>query len=167
MRLMLSSLLAASLLSSPLLAAECTRPAEHTALEITALKTQLMVMALTCKADERYNAFVIKYRPDLVQADKSLNTYFSRASGRNAAKSRDDYVTQLANSQSQTGLKQGSAFCDRNLGVFDEVMALRNNAELTEFASGRMSAPQPISTTDCGAGAPAEHTTRTTTRRRS
>lgn len=165
MRLMLSSLLAASMLSSPLLAAECVRPAEHTALEVTSLKTQLMVMALTCKADERYNAFVIKYRPDLVQADRSLNTYFSRASGRNAAKYRDDYVTQLANSQSQTGLKQGSLFCDRNLVVFDEVMALRNSAELTDFAAGRMSAPQPISTTDCGTGP--ERPTRTTTRRRS
>lgn len=164
MRLMLSSLLAASLLTSPVLAAACTQPAEHTALEVTALKTQLMVMALTCKADERYNAFVLKYRPDLVQADRSLNTYFSRSSGRNAAKSRDDYVTQLANSQSQTGLKQGSTFCDRNIGVFDEVMALHTNAELTEFAAGRMSAEQPISTSDCTG---TERPTRTTTRRRS
>ncbi len=165
MRVMLSSLVAATLVSSPLLAAECTRPAEHTALEVTALKTQLMVMALTCKADERYNAFVVKYRPDLVQADKSLNTYFSRSSGRNAAKQRDDYVTQLANTQSQTGIKQGSSFCDRNLPVFDEVMALRNNGELTDFAAGRAVAAQPISAIQCGAGP--ERTTRTAARRRS
>ena len=153
MRSLLSGLLAATLLSGPALAASCTRPTEHTALEVTALKTQLMVMALTCKADDKYNNFVLKYRPDLVQTDKALNTYFSRAYGRSAAKERDEYVTQLANSQSQTGLKQGSLYCSNNLGTFDEVMALRNNGELTDFAAGKVVASQPIAVTDCGPGA--------------
>ena len=153
MRFLLSGLLATSLLSSPVLAAECTRAAEHTALDVTALKTQLMVMALTCKADEKYNNFILKYRPDLVQTDKTLNSYFSRSYGKTAAKQRDDYVTQLANSQSQTGLKQGSLYCSNNLATFDEVMALRNNAELIDFAAGKMATPQPITVTDCGPGA--------------
>ena len=164
MRLMLSSFVALSLMSSPLLAAECARPADHVALDVTALKTQLMVMALTCKADERYNAFVTKYRPDLNQADKALYAYFTRNAGRNAAKQRDDYVTQLANSQSQSGIRQGSAFCDRNMAVFDEVMLLRNNTELTEFAAGKLNAEQPIPVRDCGPGS-AEHTTRPATTR--
>ena len=166
MRLMLTSLVAASLISSPLFAADCTRPAEHTALDVTALKTQLMVTALTCKVDEKYNSFVMKYRPDLVQTDKSLNTYFTRAYGRAAAKQRDDYVTQLANTQSQTGLKQGSLFCDRNMAIFDEVMALRTNAELPEFAAGKAVAAQPISVNECGSG-PERPTRPTTTRRKS
>ena len=34
--------------------------------------------ALTCQADERYNAFVRKYQPDLQREDRSLNGYFSR-----------------------------------------------------------------------------------------
>ena len=168
MRSMLTSLVAASLLAGPLLspafAAECTRPVDHAALDVTALKTQLMVMALTCQADDRYNQFIVKYRPDLNQADKSLASYFARSAGRNAAKQRDDYVTQLANSQSQTGLKQGSRYCDRNLAVFDEVMALRNNAELNEFAAGKASAEQPISVRDCTGSASVERVTHTTTR---
>ncbi len=167
MRLLLTSLVAASLLSSPLLAADCARPAENTALDVTALKTQLMVMALTCQADERYNSFVMKYRPDLVQTDKSLNSYFSRAFGRSAAKQRDDYVTQLANSQSQTGLRQGSLFCDRNLATFDEVMALRNNGELTEFAAGKLVAAQPIAVEECGAAPERPARTPAARRRRS
>lgn len=166
MRLMLTSLLATSLLAGPVLGAECARPVEHSALDVTALKTQLMVMALTCKADERYNAFVIKYRPDLVATDKSLNGYFTRHYGRTAAKQRDDYVTQLANSQSQTGLKQGSAYCDRNLGTFDEVMALRNNAELMDYAAGKSFSAQPISVSDCGPG-PERPAARSAARRRS
>ncbi len=167
MRLMLSGLLAASLLSSPLSAAECLRSSDHVAMDVIALKTQLMVTALTCKADERYNAFIRKYQPDLQREDKSLTTFFSRSYGRSAQKQRDDYVTNLANSQSQTGIRQGSLFCDRNLGTFDEVMSLRNNAELTEYAAGRAGA-QPISVSTCGAqpaAAPAR--TASTARRRS
>jgi hypothetical protein len=152
MRLVLSSLLAATLLSSPLAAAECLRPTDHVAMDVIALKTQLMVTALTCQADERYNAFIRKYQPDLQREDKSLNTYFSRSYGRSAQKQRDDYVTNLANSQSQTGLKQGSAFCGRNLGAFDEVMALKTSAELPDYAAGR-AGQQPISVSACGAGA--------------
>lgn len=150
MRLILSSLVAASLLSGQAMAAECLRSSDHVAMDVIALKTQLMVTALTCKADERYNAFIRKYQPDLVREDKSLNTFFSRSYGRSAVKQRDDYVTNLANSQSQTGIRQGSLFCDRNLGTFDEVMALRTNAELTEYAAGRAGA-QPMAVTSCGA----------------
>lgn len=164
MRLLLTSLVAASLTGGPLLAAECARPPEHTALDVTALKTSLMVTALTCKVDERYNAFVMKYRPDLVQTDKTLNGFFSRSYGRSAPKQRDDYVTQLANSISQVGLKQGSLYCDRNMAVFDEVMGLRNSGELVDFAAGKAGA-QPIAVTDCGPTA--DRPTRSTSRRRS
>ena len=153
MRLLVSGLMAASLLTSPLMAAECTRPAEHTALDVTALKTQLMVMALTCKADDRYNSFVTKYRTDLLQNDKEMNGFFARSYGRSAAKQRDDYVTQLANSESQTGLKQGSLYCDNNMAIFDEVMSLRNSGELIDFAAGKMITAQPIEVSDCGPGA--------------
>ena len=149
MRLMLTSLVAASLMSSPIYAAECLNPSDHVAMDVIALKTQLMVTALTCQADERYNTFVRKYQPELQREDRSLTTFFTRSYGRSAQKQRDDYVTQLANSQSQNGLKQGSLFCERNVGTFDEVMALRNNGELTEYAAGRAGA-QPISVSECG-----------------
>lgn len=159
MRRLVTSLLAASLLASPAYA-DCLRAPDHVALDVTALKTQLMVTALTCKADERYNDFIRKYQSDLQREDRSLNAYFSRSYGRSSAKQRDDYVTQLANSQSQNGLKQGSLFCDQNLGTFDEVMALRNHGELAEYAAGRAGV-QPISTAACGGVAerPASHST--------
>jgi hypothetical protein len=37
--------------------------------------------------------------------------------------------------------------------VFDEVMALRSNGELTEFAAGKLIAAQPITVEECGAAA--------------
>ncbi len=152
MRLMMTGLLAATLLSNTVQAAECLRPDDHAALDITALKTQLMVTALTCQEDERYNAFVRKYQSDLQREDRSLNGYFNRAYGRAGSKQRDDYVTQLANLESKAGLVQGSLFCARNVGVFDEVMALRSSAELPDFAAAKAVA-HPISATACGGSA--------------
>ncbi len=155
MRLLLTSLVAAGLMTSPLSAAECLRSNDVTALDITGLKTQLMVTALTCKANNRYNAFIHKYQPELQREDKSLSAYFTRSFGRSAVKQKDDYITRLANSQSQLGLKHGTLFCDRNLYTFDEVMALRNKSELSEYAAGRTVA-QPISALTCGPDIPSE-----------
>ena len=149
MRKTFSAVLAVGLLASQVAAAQCVRPADVTALDVIGLKTNLMVTALTCNADSRYNAVVTKYRPELVNQDKALTGYFSRAHGRQARTRQDDYVTQLANSQSQAGIKQGSLFCNRNLPTFDEVMALRSGAELADYAAAK-SVSQPINVSNCG-----------------
>ena len=166
MRLMLTSLLAASLLAGPVSAAECLRSDDHAAVDVTTLKTQLMVTALTCQADERYNAFIRKYQSDLQREDRSLNAYFTRTYGRNGAKQRDDYVTQLANAQSSEGLKRGSLYCNENLPAFDEVMALRTNSELTQYAAGREIA-QPSNIGGCTSAATTTRASSTRTTRRS
>ena len=166
MRLMLTSLVAASLLAGPVSAAECLRSDDHAAVDVTTLKTHLMVTALTCQADERYNAFVRKYQADLQREDRGLNAYFTRTYGRNSAKQRDDYVTQLANVESREGLRRGSLFCGENLSAFDEVMALRSNSELREYAAGREIA-QPNNIGSCvSAGGGTRSATTSTSRRR-
>lgn len=150
MRLMLSAVVAASLLGSHLAAAaeSCARPAERTAFDVAGLKTQLMVTALTCHADEKYNTFITRFRPDLQSSEKALNAYFQRTFGRRGQSQHDDYVTQLANSQSQTGLKKGSNFCDETISLFDEVAALRTASELPDFASGH-TLVQPVNYSTC------------------
>ena len=169
MRLVLTTLVAASLLAGPVSAAECLRSDDHAAVDVVTLKTQLMVTALTCQADERYNAFIRKYQADLQREDRSLNAYFTRTYGRNSAKQRDDYVTQLANAQSSEGLKRGSLYCTENLPAFDEVMALRSNAELAQYAAGRQIVqPANIGTCTTSATAASDRSTtgRSTGRRR-
>ena len=164
MRMLVSGLLAVGLMTSHVAAAQCVRPADYPAFDVAALKAKLMVTALTCSADDKYNAFITKYRPELTSQDKALSSFFSRAGGRRARQEQDGYVTQLANSQSQTGLSQGSLFCRYNLSTFDEVLALRSGAELTDFAAGK-SILQPVVSPECTtAPAPA---TRSRTRRRS
>lgn len=156
MRVLFSGLLAAGLLGGQVAAAQsCARPADVSAFDLAGLKTQLMVTALTCKADDQYNAFVTKYRPALLENEKALASYFNRAHGRRSQQQRDDYITQLANSHMQTGLKQGNRFCDRNMGAFEEVMSLRNSSELADFAAGK-SHSQPLSLANCGAVEPTQ-----------
>lgn len=151
MRFLTSILVAAGLLTSHAATAQtCARGPDHLAFDVAGLKSQLMVTALTCNEQDKYNAFIVKYRPDLVEQDKNLNSYFSRAHGRRARAQFDDYITQLANSQSQYGLRRGTLFCDENKGVFDEVMALKGGSELPDFAAGK-SLSQPVSLTTCAA----------------
>ncbi len=149
MRMLVSGLLAIALTSN-IAAAQCVRPADYPAFDVAALKTKLMVTALTCSADEKYNAFITRYRPELTSQDKALSSFFSRANSRRGRQQQDDYVTQLANSQSRSGLEQGSLFCRYNLSMFDEVMALRSGAELTDFAAGK-SILQPVVSPECAA----------------
>ena len=151
MRILFSSLVAAGLLTSQMAAAEtCARPADKTAFDVAGLKSQLMVTAITCEATERYNAFILRYRPDLVAQEKVLNAYFSRSFGRRAQAQHDDYITSLANSQSQSGLKSGTGFCQENVSMFDEVMKLHGASELTDYASGK-TLVQPIALVACTA----------------
>ena len=162
MRILLSSMLAATLLTSHMAAAQsCARPADKTAFDVAGLKSQLMVTAITCEATERYNTFITRYRPDLVAQEKVLTAYFTRNFGKKAQAEHDDYITSLANSQSQNGLKAGNAFCERNMSTFDDVMKLHGAAELADFATGK--APvQPIELVACATpDRPARATVRT------
>ena len=162
MRFLTSILVAAGLLTGHAATAQtCASGSDHLAFDVAGLKSQLMVTALTCNEQDKYNAFIMKYRPDLVEQDKNLNSYFSRAHGRRARTQFDDYITQLANSQSQYGLRRGTLFCDENKGIFDEVMALKGGSELPDFAAGKALA-QPMALTTCAAepAKPAQASTR-------
>ena len=159
MRPRFTALLAAAILAGsmlPALADQCARPTEKTAFNVAGLKSQLMVTALSCQSDaalasmDKYNAFVVRYRTDLVGQERALASYFQRAYGRSGQKQHDDYITQLANSQSDAGIKSGSFFCKQNMGLFDEVMALKSGSELPSYAGTKsVIIAQPISLTDC------------------
>ncbi len=125
----------------------CVRPTERAALDVEGLKSELMVIALDCDARDHYNAFVNRYKSELNSDEKQLGGYFTRAYGRRSSK-QDVYNTELANGQSQAGTKQGTLFCQQHMGMFDEVMALRSDSELPEYAAGQDLA-QPISAEVC------------------
>jgi hypothetical protein len=116
---------------------QCLAPEERSAVEVAALRSQLMVLATGCRQDERYNAFIRKYQPDLVGNEKAIDDIFKKKYGRRAQQLHDQFTTELANSESSAGMHLGSDFCERNSMIFGEVMSLRSPAELAAYAAGK------------------------------
>ena len=149
MRALLSGLITAGLLTAQMASAEpCARIADKAAFDVAGLKSELMVTALSCNARDRYNAFVLRYQPELRSQEKALAAYFTRSFGRRAQQEHDSYITNLANAQSQTGLRRGTLFCQENVGLFDEVLGLPKGADLASFAGGK-SLTQPVALISC------------------
>ncbi len=140
--------LAGAMLASTASAAVCTRPAEKSAFDITGLKSELMVTALACNEQDRYNSFISRYRADLMREDRALDSYFGRSYGNRARSEHDNYITNLANVQSESGIKLGTDFCGHSVGMFDKVLALHSDKELPEFAASQTIA-QPMDLTAC------------------
>ncbi len=126
----------------------CTQSYDREAFDIEGLKSELMVTALVCKEQDRYNNFMGRYRNDLVRQEHALEAYFKRVNGRAATKAYDDYISNLANVQEQDGLKAGTAFCNNLPDLFDEVMALHDSGELDEFANSQ-AIVQPVAFETC------------------
>ena len=147
--ILLAAPLFAALLGTPLAAApNCARPADMAAFDVAGLKSQLMVTALTCDVRDKYNAFVLRFRTDLMVQERALQSYFARGYGRNGQQQHDDYITLLANTQSQTGIRDGSLYCERNVGLMDEVLSLPNGVTLTAYAASR-NFMQPVALLAC------------------
>jgi hypothetical protein len=135
------------------IAPACEYPDDQRAFDIEGLKSQLMVTALVCKQQDKYNAFMSRYQPDVAQEERALNAYFKRSYGKSYQKAYDEYITNLADIQEQDGLKAGNAFCDNLPAMFDEVMSLHDSSELHDFANSKAIA-QPVTFESCPALAP-------------
>ena len=123
----------------------CAGPEEQAAFEIGALKSEMTVLATSCPgADKSYNAFVERFRPQLLSSDAAVNAWFKRTYGRNAQRQYDAYITTLINAQSQTGLRQGTNFCPRTQVVFTEAMGLHDGSSLPQYAAGKDVLPADI-----------------------
>ncbi|MBB2175530.1 hypothetical protein [Gluconacetobacter johannae] len=131
-------------------ATQCTSSPAHEAFDVQGLKSELMVTALSCNVQDKYNAFVGKFRARLLAEENTLNAYFHTTYGRAAQREHDDYITQLANVQSERGLKSGTAFCDQRVAMFDEVAALESSADLSSYAQAK-DIIQPASYETCAA----------------
>jgi hypothetical protein len=165
-------LLAASLLlTSPAFSAtRCGTEQDQAVFEVEALKTELMVVATTCRLEERYNAFVQRYQPQLAANGRAFGQFFVRTKGRTGQRATDAYITNLANARSTEAQALGSDFCPRNTGLFNEVMALPSAAELPAYAAGKDLFPASLAACDgisaAPAAAPARSAARSTTRAR-
>lgn len=117
--------LAAAALAGPALAT-CLQPQEQRAVDLRTVQSQLMVAAITCRREDDYNRFVQRFQPDLARAHNVLGQYFRRAHGAAGQRQFDAYITNLANAQSQSALRQGSHFCRNQEALWSNAAALAN-----------------------------------------
>jgi hypothetical protein len=150
---------------APALAEGCVQPAEQSAFQVRALQSQLMVAAIACKQEDDYNAFVRRFQPELGGAWNSLVKHYRRTGGRQHQRALDSYITQLANEQSQDGIRQGSRFCQNLKPLFQVAMSQQpNSGGLAQLATER-NIINPLDMPVCAAAAPSSKPA-TPTRRR-
>jgi hypothetical protein len=126
----------------------CVQPTEKTAFDIRALQSQLMVVALTCGQQDDYNTFVTRHQSDLATAFRGVAGHFRRTAGAQHQRQLDQYITNLANGQSQVGISRGSFFCREQGALFQQATAARSPAELSQLAVAR-EIPQALTTPAC------------------
>ena len=95
----------------PTFAAEqCLRDSEIKAFNVRALQSELMIVAPTCGRQAEYNSFVSRHQRELTDAYEQVTLYFARIHGSDGQQQRDEFITELANTQSQDGMRQRD-FC--------------------------------------------------------
>ncbi|MFL1462260.1 hypothetical protein ACI6QG_08665 [Roseococcus sp. DSY-14] len=148
---------AALLALTPNLAAaqsqQCLQPAEQQHFQVRALQSQLMVLAISCERHDDYNRFVTQFQPQLAAAFRGVQGHFRRVAGSQHQRQTDQYITNLANGQSQVGISQGTFFCRNQQGLFAEALAAPNVAALAQISVAR-EVPQTYSLPTCTAPAP-------------
>lgn len=107
------------------------------AFNVIALKSALMVGALSCGEQDKYDSFMRAFQPHILAEQHVMDRYFHQIDGRYGQGREDTFVTLLANNQSVSGIAQGQGFCLNNGAEFNAVLALKNPQELDAFVTGK------------------------------
>jgi hypothetical protein len=140
--LIVTALAAGTLAAPAALAADCADTVEQAALQTRAVQTEFMVAALACGQSEYYNAFVLKFQPQLIREGKNLQAYFERLHGATGTKRLNTFVTQLANLASERSIADRGQFCTTARDRMSEALALRV-ADLSAFMDRQIGLPLP------------------------
>lgn len=105
------------------------------AFNVIALKSALMVAALSCNQQDQYDQFMTVFQPHVLAEQHVMDAYFKRSSGYYGQAKEDDFVTLLANNQSVSGISQGSMFCVNNSAEYKAVLALKSPSDLDNFVT--------------------------------
>ncbi len=141
----------AALMAGPALAQSCLQPAEQQAFHVRALQSQLMVAAIACGRDADYNAFVRKFQRDLQASYNGIQAHYRRTARAAAQRELDQYITTLANAQSQDGIRAGSHYCPLVTPLFQMALSKSDVSSLADFAIERNLVNPVTATTSCAA----------------
>ena len=115
------------------------------AFNVVGLKSALMVGALSCNEQDKYDVFMTTFQPHVLAEQHVMDSYFHKASGPySGQKMEDTFVTLLANNQSDDGIAEGAVFCLNSAAEFNAVLALKNPSDLDHFVTDQ--APPALTT---------------------
>lgn len=137
----LAGLLAVNGMATGAWAGSCASPGEVAALKTAALQQELMVAAFSCHSVERYNDFVTAHRPELIDADARLKSFFVHARGGEAG--YHTYKTELANAASLRSIRDTDSFCAGADDEFDMAGEPESLAMVLDSRSWRAAAIYP------------------------
>lgn len=126
--LIAAALLAAGLMTATPASAEPVSASERMALSARMLQTELMVAALSCDANARYNAFVHKFEDQLVSHGRALRGLFQRHFGAAGTARLTTFVTRLANQASLRSARAGADYCKGAARLFETTLQVPENA---------------------------------------
>ncbi len=127
----------------------CAKPAEKEAVEVAGLKSRLMVAALSCNVAPKYNTFITGHRPSLTAEEKVLAQYFNRNYGAKRGQTEmDQYITALANSQSQKRRREATNFCPDADEIFTLALSAKTQQDLADLARKKPTS-QPMNVVEC------------------
>jgi hypothetical protein len=112
----------------------CAASTEMAALQSRVLLSDLMVSALSCNEQPRYNAFVTKYKTDIGKEGATLQAFFQKAYGGAGRTQMNRFVTDLANNSSNYSLEHIGLYCQETGKTFDALLA-SNPSSLATYAA--------------------------------
>ncbi len=101
---------------------------KHTlALSVRTLQSDMMVAALSCNERDHYNAFAIRFRPEIQKQGGALKSYFKSLHGQNATREINAYVTDLANYAAVRHAENRKSFCGGAASAFTALLGDPNS----------------------------------------
>ncbi|QCE34115.1 hypothetical protein FAI40_01500 [Acetobacteraceae bacterium] len=117
-------------------------------LNISALKSELMLIALTCNQHKEYNSFVTKFQNILQENYQSLKNSFTKLYAARGEMRLDQYMTDLADAASLKAAREGGNFCKTHNNMFHEAEYFQSAEDLSAYAEGKnLAVPLPKSPT--------------------
>jgi hypothetical protein len=103
----------------------CVSPRDEVTLNARVLQTELMVAALACGEQQRYNAFVTTFRGEIAAQSSSLRRLFGRAYGSAGTRELNAFVTRLANDAAGRSAAAAGRYCALTGALMAEALATR------------------------------------------
>jgi hypothetical protein len=117
------------------------------AFNVISLKSALMVAALSCEDQAKYDAFMSAFQPYILTEQHVMDAYFYKASGPYSGRQMEDnFITLLANNQSISGIGQGRTFCLNSQAEYTAVSAMKTPDQLDRFVTDEPPGAMPGTT---------------------